>query len=162
MGNLKIINFKCKISFQIYDTDLIVIPSNPTMSAYSEDIGYIYNLMGKNRLERFCHNIYDNKRLKVGEIRVTPGFNIKQDIMFMRIPMNESDNSKEELLQTIKNMITIIEENEYHEILMLDLNLSIYGYDKEVQKEINELIKNSIQDMDLKMTYINYNKMTKN
>jgi len=157
MGKLRIINTKYKTSFYVYDTDLIVIPSNPTMSAYSNDIDYIYELMGKNRLNRFCKRIYGNKRLKVGEIRVTPGFNIKQDIMFMRLPMNESDSSNKELLQIIENMITIIDENEYREIMILDLNLLTYGYDKDTQKEINELIEKSIQNLDLKITLINNN-----
>lgn len=161
MGKLNVIAtklYKLPLQAAISDSDLIVIPSNSTMSAYCYEIDYIYKLMNKKKLDKFCHNIYDNKRLKIGEIRVTPGFNIKQDIMFVRIPMNESDNSKEELLQIIKNMINIIEDNEYHEVFMLDLNLSIYGYDSErVQDEINELIRNNIQNMDIKISLVNSN-----
>jgi len=71
--------------------------------------------------------------------------------------MNESDSSNKELLQIIENMITIIDENEYREIMILDLNLLTYGYDKDTQKEINELIEKSIQNLDLKITLINNN-----
>lgn len=70
--------------------DLIINPTNPYMLYGSGVCGAIFDKAGKKELEEYTTSHYNNK-MEVGEIRITPGFNLGmvlclfKDLSFMII-----------------------------------------------------------------------------
>ena len=87
--------------------------------------------------------------MKIGEIRITPGFNLGMDIMFVQGPRFwDYNNAYELLFQTYENMLSEIKNNNYKNVLVPSLGTGSYGFIHEnvghdVYTCLNEFVKNN-------------------
>lgn len=136
------------------DHDLIVNATNPFMITGSGIAGAIFNKAGVEKLEKYTKEKYDTP-MEVGEIRITPGFDLGIDIMFVQGPKKwEHDNPVELLIETYKNMLEEINNKGYKNILVPSLGTGIYGFTHEdmgslVKKIITDYIKDKDFNIDL-------------
>ena len=143
MGSLKTLAGNISLNKLLSSYDLIVIPSSPNMKVFNGVSKIILQSVGFKKIEKYIDYKYKSDNyMKKGDIRITPGFNLKRDIMFVRFPINENSNSLKELLNTIKEILFLINLNGYSNILITDLNLSLNGFNpKKNMKKIYEILK---------------------
>ena len=164
MGKLRIIkgNISYKELIPLYD--VIINPTNPKMRLIDGISNIIFNRVTIKRLNAYINKKYHiinnpNNYMKEGDIRITPGFNIGPDIMFIRIPINDKENSLEQLISFYRNILNSININDYKDVLIPDLALEKYGYTyKSIKRYIHSLIKDFIKDKDINIDVV-YNKM---
>lgn len=148
MGNLIISRERESIKSSLFD--LIVTDSNPTMSAIEGINNDIFEQAGESKIKNYINNNYKKIYMKEKDIRITPGFNLKKDIMFVRLPINDNNDSINELFDTFIEIIKLISINEYKEVLIPNMNFSIYGYsNKRVFFDIFKVIKENIKNKDI-------------
>ena len=98
---------KCK------DMDAIVNAQNKYMIHGSGICGAIYNAAGP-KLEEYCHNTYKDNMID-GEIRITPGFNLKMPIIHILAPKAyEQKKPLKALLNSYDNLLNEITNNKYN------------------------------------------------
>lgn len=144
--------------------DLIVNPTNPRMVCGSGVSGAIFHKAGVNELERYTQSHYNisyhsnDNLMKVGEIRITPGFKLGMDIMFVQGPkVYEYDNPEEVLFDTYNKMLESIYKNGYKSVLLVSLGTGTYGYKHEdVGKKVSALLKDFVRDKDLNIDLVLY------
>ena len=145
--------------------DLIVNPTNPAMVCGGGVSGAIFHKAGVDQLEQYTqdtfdiHYLKDNYKeenlMKVGDIRITPGFNLGMDIMFVQGPKKwECSNSLEILMQVYEKLLNVAYEKGYRNILLPSLGTGSYGFSHEevgqlVAKSISEFAKNKDIKVDL-------------
>ena len=132
MGKIRIVN---NIINSNYDLQIVLF----NKSLYK-------NRMLKNnyKLKQYINSKYKN--IKEGDIIVTPGFNIKKDIMFIKIPIN----NKNKLINICNRVLKLIMINEYKEILIPNYNIYKYKYiNKKIYSIINKYIENKDINIDL-------------
>ncbi|MGI6360180.1 MAG: macro domain-containing protein [Acholeplasmatales bacterium] len=138
------------------NADVVINPTNPYMIAGSGVSGLIFNKAGKEKLENYCKGKYFNP-MKVGEVRVTKGFNIPCDILFVQGPKRYDYNTLKEavdkLLLTYKNMLEFCLKNNYKNIVMPSLGTGIYGFKHE---EVIEPVLKILTDDKYKTLEIKY------
>ena len=132
MGKIRIIN---NIINSNYDLQIVLF----NKSLYKNRI-----LKNNYKLKQYINNKYKN--IKEGDIIVTPGFNIKKDIMFIKIPIN----NKNKLINICNRVLKLIMINEYKEILIPNYNIYKYKYiNKKIYSIINKYIENKDINIDL-------------
>ena len=147
--------------------DLIVNSSNPAMLAGSGVCGEIFKKAGVDELENYTqthYNInrfsYDNyheeNMMKVGDIRITPGFNLNMDIMFVQGPKKyQYSDPLTVLLDTYKNMLNELKKNNYKNILLPSLGTGVHGYThEEIGKEVSNLLKEFVKNTDINIDLV--------
>ncbi len=116
------------------NADVVINPTNPYMIAGSGVSGLIFKKAGKEKLENYCKEKY-HIPMKVGEVRVTKGFNIPCDILFVQGPKRYDYQTLEEALEklilTYQNLLEFCFENNYKTILLPSLGTGIYGFKHE-------------------------------
>ncbi len=143
------------------NADVLINPTNPYMIAGSGVSGLIFKKAGKEKLENYCKENYPSQ-MKVGEIRVTKGFNIPCDILFVQGPKRHDyptiEKALEKLILTYENLLEFCLENNYKKILLPSLGTGIYGFKhEEVIKPVIELLtSNKYNSLEIK--YIIYDK----
>ena len=144
------------------DHDLIINPTNPYMLNGSGVAGAIFAKAGKNELEEYTSTHYKEK-MKVGEIRITPGFNLGMDIMFVQGPkFYEYPNPIEKLTETYKNLLNVLKEDKYTNILLPSLGTGIYGYKHEdVGNIVKELLTDFVKNNDINIDLVLFHKEDK-
>ena len=85
MGRLRVIVGNIVSDEILKGHDLIINPTNPYMLSGGGVCGAIFEKAGKDELEEYTQQEFDNS-MKIGEIRITPGFNLTMDIMFVQGP----------------------------------------------------------------------------
>ena len=145
--------------------DLIINPTNPQMVAGAGVSGAIFKKAGVDKLENYTQRKYNinyftdnyiiDNIMKVGEVRITPGFNLDMDIMFVQGPKAwEFDNSEKILFNVYSNMLNEIYKMNYKNILLPSLGTGDYGFEhrligKRVSKIINDFVNNKDINIDL-------------
>ena len=159
MGNLNIVVGNIVDDKILEGHDLIINATNPQMIAGGGIAGAIFWKAGVEELENYTQTKYNinyfednyNKDniMKIGEIRITPGFNLGMDIMFVQGPRFwEHNNAYELLFKTYKNMLSEIKNNNYKNVLVPSLGTGSYGFIHEnvghdVYTCLNEFVKNN-------------------
>ena len=101
--------------------------------------------------------------MKIGEVRITPGFDLNMDIMFVQGPKQwEYDNSLELLTNAYKTMLDEIYKKGYKNVLLPSLGTGEYGFEHSVVgKIITSVINEYIQDKDLNIDLVLYDETNK-
>lgn len=122
--------------------DAIVNSANQYMIYGSGVCGTIYKAAGKEELEQYCKNTY-NEHMKVNEVRITKGFNLGIDIIHIYCPKAyESKNPIEDLKQSYINIFKVAKEKGYKNIISVSLGTGVHGYKhNEIAKEIYNHLK---------------------
>ena len=170
MGKVKIVIGDITSDEILNNHDLIVNPTNPQMLAGAGVSGAIFKKAGVDILEKYTQEHYDinyfsdnYKReniMTVGDVRITPGFNLNMDIMFVQGPKQwEYDNSIELLKTTYNNMLNQISDNKYKNILLPSLGTGDYGFEhSQVGKIVKKLLDDYVSDKDINIDLVLYNK----
>lgn len=148
--------------------DLIINPTNPQMIA-----GAIFKKAGVDKLEHYTQEEYDINYftehykeyniMKTGDVRITPGFDLNMDIMFVQGPKQwEYSNSLELLINTYQKMLDEIYKKGYKNILLPSLGTGDYGFEHSVVgKKVTSLINEYVQDKDLNIDLVLYDERNK-
>lgn len=173
MGRLRIIIGDITSNEILINHDLIINPTNPQMVCGAGVSGAIFKKAGVDILEKYTQEHYninyfsDNYKIenimKVGDVRITPGFDIGMDIMFVQGPKQwEHNNSIELLKKTYFNMLDQIVEKNYKNILIPSLGTGDYGFThSEVGRIVKGLLKNYARDKDINIDLVLYNENDK-
>lgn len=168
MGKLNILNGDITDDNILFNHDLIINPTNPPMVAGAGVSGAIFKKAGVDVLENYTQEKYNinyfteyyNKDniMNIGDVRITPGFNLDMDIMFVQGPKKwEHDNSLELLIKTYDNMLNEIYDKGYKNVLLPSLGTGDYGFEhSEVGKLITNLLKDFIQNKDINIDLVIY------
>lgn len=134
--------------------DAIVNAQNKYMQMGSGICGAIYKAAGP-KLEEYCKNTY-NEYMKVGEVRITKGFNLPMDIIHILAPKYyEESNPINSLMDCYNNLLFSIKEKGYKKVLIPSLGTGIHGYKHEdVAKPLINLLINFCKMNDVNI-YLN-------
>lgn len=149
--------------------DLIINPTNPPMVAGGGVSGEIFKKAGVDTLENYTQKYYDinyftdnynpKNIMKIGEIRITPGFGLNMDIMFVQGPKQwEHCNSLELLIDTYKKMLNEAYIKGYNNILLPSIGTGEYGFEhSQIGRDVSSTINEFIQDKELNIDLVLYN-----
>lgn len=172
MGRLKIVVGNITSDEILAGHDLIINPTNPQMVAGAGVSGSIFKKAGVDILESytereygiyyFTDNYNEKNIMKVGDVRITPGFGLNMDIMFVQGPKaydyENLDRAKRDLLDVYSKMIRVAHEKGYKNILCPSLGTGSYGFEhKNIAKDVIETIKNDIADVEINVDLVLYN-----
>lgn len=171
MGKLNIIIGDIVSNELLKGHDLIINPTNPRMVCGAGVSQAIFHKAGVDELENYTQKKYnisyftDDNLMKIGEIRITPGFNLGIDIMFVQGPKAyeyEYNLAKKILLETYKNMINEAYSNGYKNILCPSLGTGNYYFKHEdIGKDVITYLNNLIDDKDINIDFILYDEQDK-
>ena len=106
MGRLRLVSKKVLYTELLSNYDLIVIPCTSTMENTNKTSFIIFNKVNIKLLKKYINKKYTLiKRMKVGDIRITPGFKLQSDLMFIRYPYFNKNECNELLLNTYNTII---------------------------------------------------------
>lgn len=96
--------------------------------------------------------------MKIGDIRITPGFDLNMDIMFVQGPKQwEHSNSFELLIDTYKKMLDEIYKKGYKNILLPSLGTGDYGFlHSVIGKRITSVVDEYVKDKELNIDFVLY------
>ena len=156
--------------------DLIVNPTNPAMVCGGGVSGAIFHKAGVDELERYTQDTFDihylrnnykeENLMKVGDIRITPGFNLGMDIMFVQGPNKweyeePTDNvyyhsgKIDVLIEVYKKLLNVAFAKGYKNILLPSLGTGSYGFThEETAKPVTELLSNFVKDKDVRIDFV--------
>lgn len=147
--------------------DCIVNPTNPRMVCGSGVSGAIFHKAGVQELENYTQKRYGisyfttDNLMKVGDVRITPGYNLGIDIAFVQGPKeydyDDHEMAIKALLDTYKGMISEINSKSYKKILCPSLGTGSYGFSHEdTAKRVMSTLKESLKDKSLEVTLVLY------
>ena len=165
MGKFRILIGNIVSDTILSNHDLIINPTNPQMVAGAGVSGEIFKKSGVDILENYTQSYYDinyftdnykiENIMKVGNIRITPGFGIGMDIMFVQCPKSwENNNSTQILFDVYNKTLKEALKKGYKNILLPSLGTGEYGFEhskigKEVTKILEDFTKNNDINVDL-------------
>ncbi len=173
MGKFRIIIGDITSDEILANHDLIVNPTNPQMVAGAGVSGAIFKKAGVDILEKYTQEYFDinyfsdnykiENIMNIGDVRITPGFNLNINIMFVQGPKQwEHDNSIELLEKTYINMLNEIYEKHYKNILIPSIGTGDYGFEhNQVGKIVKELLNNYVINKDINIDLVLYNEKDK-
>ncbi len=173
MGKLRIIIGNIVSDEILTNHDLIINPTNPQMVAGSGVSGAIFKKAGVNELEKYTQEtfeinyFYDRYKkeniMKIGDVRITPGFNLNMDIMFVQGPKQwEHENSLELLINTYNNMLNKIVEKGYKNVLIPSIGTGTYGFKhQDIGKRVKDLLNKFAIDNDINIDLVLYKETDK-
>ena len=98
--------------------------------------------------------------MQIGEVRITPGFNLGLDIIFAQGPKAyeyEYSDAKILLLYTYYNIIESAYKNGYKKILCPSLGTGEYCFKhQDIAKDVVETITKIISDKDIDVDLVHY------
>ena len=168
MGRFQILTGDITSDELLRGHDLIVNPTNPQMVCGGGVAGAIFRKAGADKLQQYTqehfaiHSFSDDynpdNAMKIGEVRVTPGFNLPMDILFVQGPKRwEHESAIDLLLQTYRNMLDEIDRRGYKHVLVPSLGTGIYGFDHaETGPLVAHLITDFLKDKDVDIDFVVY------
>ncbi len=169
MGKYRVLTGDITDDIVLSGHDLIINPTNPQMIAGSGVSGAIFKKAGVDILEEYTQREYNinyfsddyryEKIMKIGDVRITPGFNLNMDIMFVQGPKKwEHENAFELLIDTYNNMLKEIENKRYKNILIPSLGTGHYGFThEEVGSVVKKMMNDFVKDKDINIDLVLYN-----
>ena len=144
------------------DMDAIVNAQNKYMQMGSGVCGAIYNAAGIELLN-YCQNNYKEYMID-GEVRITPGFNLKCNIMHVLAPKAfEQQNPLNSLLDCYENLLDSIKNNHYKKVILPSLGAGIHGYKHDqIAKPLMILLSKFCIDNNIDLYFINLNTLYTN
>lgn len=135
--------------------DAIVNAQNKYMINGSGICGLVYRNAGPELL-KYCKENY-NKNMEIGEVRVTPGFNLNMDIIHVYAPIyKEWENPVEKLDESYENMLNVIKENKYKKVIIPSLGTGAHGYiHSDVAQIVIKRLYEFVQENDCELYFIN-------
>ena len=140
----------------LFGKDAFVLPTNPKMRYGMGISDLVYRKAGIDELEAYCEKTfnvgYSENQLKNDmvptEIRVTPGFGMKMDIIFAQSPNTMYFDIKEDQLlpllkKTYVNVLKTIYKKGYKNVLLPSLGTGHYGFNHD---DVAKMIVPLIQD----------------
>ncbi len=171
MGKLNIIVGNIVSDELLKGHDLIVNPTNPKMVCGAGVSQAIFHKAGVNELENYTQKKYnisyftEENLMKVGEIRVTPGFNLGLDIMFVQGPKAyeyDYNVARNLLLDTYKNMVDEAYSKGYKNVICPSLGTGSYSFQHEdIGRDVVTCLHNLIKDKDINIDLVLYNEQDK-
>lgn len=157
MGKLKILIGDITSDEILKGHDAIVNATNPAMMHGGGVCGAIFDKAGTKELEA-CIKENFKTLMRVGEVRITPGFNLGMDIIFAQGPKYyDYDNPLKVLQTTYLNLLNEINRNNYKNILLPSLGTGIYGFNhEEVGKMVVSTITEFIKDKEINIDLVLY------
>lgn len=157
MGKLKILIGDITSDEILKGHDAIVNATNPAMMHGGGVCGAIFDKAGTKELEAYIKENFKTL-MRVGEVRITPGFNLGMDIIFAQGPKYyEYDNPLKVLQTTYLNLLNEINRNNYKNILLPSLGTGIYGFNhEEVGKMVVSTITEFIKDKEINIDLVLY------
>ncbi len=157
MGKLKILIGDITSDEILKGHDAIVNATNPAMMHGGGVCGAIFDKVGTKELEAYIKENFKTL-MRVGEVRITPGFNLGMDIIFAQGPKYyEYDNPLKVLQTTYLNLLNEINRNNYKNILLPSLGTGIYGFNhEEVGKMVVSTITEFIKDKEINIDLVLY------
>lgn len=142
--------------------DAIVNSSNEYMISGSGICGAVYRNAGAVELTNYCKNNFP-KRMAPEEVRITPGFNLKMNIIHVLAPKFYQEEKPIEVLKiAYNNMMREILKNNYKNILVCSLGTGIHGYKHEdVANEVISLLQEWCNCLDANIYFNNINPTVK-
>ncbi len=157
MGKLKILIGDITSDEILKGHDAIVNATNPAMMHGGGVCGAIFDKVGTKELETYIKENFKTL-MRVGEVRITPGFNLGMDIIFAQGPKYyDYDNPLKVLQTTYLNLLNEINRNNYKNILLPSLGTGIYGFNhEEVGKMVVSTITEFIKDKEINIDLVLY------
>ena len=157
MGKLKILIGDITSDEILKGHDAIVNATNPAMMHGGGVCGAIFDKAGIKELEAYIKENFKTL-MRVGEVRITPGFNLGMDIIFAQGPKYyDYDNPLKVLQTTYLNLLNEINRNNYKNILLPSLGTGIYGFNhEEVGKMVVSTITEFIKDKEINIDLVLY------
>lgn len=157
MGKLKILIGDITSDEILKGHDAIVNATNPAMMHGGGVCGAIFDKVGTKELEAYIKENFKTL-MRVGEVRITPGFNLGMDIIFAQGPKYyDYDNPLKVLQTTYLNLLNEININNYKNILLPSLGTGIYGFNhEEVGKMVVSTITEFIKDKEINIDLVLY------
>ena len=161
MGKMRILIGDITSDEILKNHDCIVNPTNPSMLAGMGVSGAIFKKAGVDELEEYTrvtyHTSYYSREgeMTIGECRITPGFNLNMDILFVQGPrVWDYNNSLEVLENTYQNMFDRLKKENYKNILLPSLGTGEYGFTHEsvgplLKRMILEFVRENEINIDL-------------
>lgn len=137
------------------DMNAIVNAQNKYMANGSGICGAIYRASGIELLE-YCQKTYSSD-METGEVRITPGFNLKMDIIHVLAPkFFEEKQPLDKLIETYENTLNEALKHNYKKVVMPSLGCGIHGYKHEqVAKPLMILLNTYCQKNDIDIYFVN-------
>lgn len=108
--------------------DCIVNSNNQNMLQGSGVCGAIYKAAGPKELKNYIDQNF-NTPMSVGEVRSTPGFNLKKEILHVHPPkFHQSKDPIHELLESYENVIKYAYCHKIKSLITVSLGTGVYGY----------------------------------
>ena len=157
MGKLKILIGDITSDEILKGHDAIVNATNPAMMHGGGVCGAIFDKAGTKELEAYIKENFKTL-MRVGKVRITPGFNLGMDIIFAQGPKYyDYDNPLKVLQTTYLNLLNEINRNNYKNILLPSLGTGIYGFNhEEVGKMVVSTITEFIKDKEINIDLVLY------
>ena len=171
MGKYRILTGNIVSDTILSNHDLIINPTNPQMVAGAGVSGEIFKKAGVDILEKYTQSQYDihyfsdnykvENIMKVGDIRITPGFSLGMDIMFVQGPKHwEYDNSTQVLFNIYKKLLKVALNKGYKNILLPSLGTGEYGFEhSEIGKEVTKILEEFTKYNDINVDLVIFNEM---
>lgn len=149
--------------------DAVVNPTNPMMRCGGGVSGAIFRKAGAYVLEDYAERAFGisyfnppgKNEMQVTEIRITPGFALKKDIIFAQGPKiwdyESYDEAMNLLLQTYKNVVIAAKNAGYESVLIPLLGTGSYGFDpNKTKEEVIPLLENLAEHSNIDIYLVLY------
>lgn len=157
MNKLKIVSGN--ILEYLDDVDAIVNSANKYMKLGSGISGFIYKTANKEKLENYCDTNFKTE-MQVNEVRITPGFDLKLDILHIYAPkFYNNENAVKELLEGYEKIFITAKEHGYNKLVSVSLGTGVHGYKHEIiGKEVYTKLIELTGKYDIFFTLVIYDK----
>lgn len=134
--------------------EVIVNPTNRYMDYGGGVCGAIYDKVGKETIEKYCHNEWI-KQMEVNEIRITQGFNVWKEIIHILVPRYyEEKEPIKKLKDSYIKLFEVIKKEKYKRVITTSLGTGFHFYPhEEVAEMVINLLNNFCKNNDVEFIF---------